>query len=144
MTERWALRYLDMAKLIASWSKDPSTKVGAVIVNPHNEIISLGYNGLPKGVKDSVSRLHDRETKLSMTVHAEQNALLFAHESVRDCTLYVYPFMPCSNCAGLIIQSGIKEVVTYSYETVNWVKSFEVSKAMFNEAGVKLTTFQEK
>lgn len=142
--KRWQVRYLDMAKLIASWSKDPSTKVGAVIVNPHNEIISLGYNGLPKGVKDTADRLFDRETKLSMTVHAEQNALLFAHESVRDCTLYVYPFMPCSHCAGLIIQSGIKEVVTYSYETLHWVKSFEVTKSMFKEAGIKLTMLEER
>jgi dCMP deaminase len=133
-----------MAKLIASWSKDPSTKVGAVIVNPHNEIISLGYNGLPKGVKDTVSRLNDRDTKLSMTVHAEQNALLFAHESVRGCSIYIWPFMPCSHCAGLIIQSGIKEVVSYKYETINWVKSFQVTQDMFNEAKVKLTLLEDK
>lgn len=105
--QKWDLRYLTLAKLVASWSKDPSTKCGAVIVNPNNEIVSIGFNGFPKSVIDSEERLNNRQTKLQMMVHAERNALIFAKQDLHKCTIYTYPMMACSECAAMIIQAGI-------------------------------------
>ena len=92
--KRWDLRFLEMSQLVASWSKDPSTKVGAVIIDDDRRVISLGYNGFPKGVADD-KRLDDREEKYKIVVHAERNALLFANINVKNCSIFTYPFMPC-------------------------------------------------
>ena len=140
---KWDDRFLVLAKLIGSWSKDPSTKVGAVIVDCNNRIISVGYNGFPKGVKDNKERLNDRESKYDIIIHAEANALSFASKSVEGCTLYTYPFQPCSRCAGLIIQHGIKRVVSQkdskaSERTMSWGKNFELANTLFSEAGVEM------
>ena len=132
---KWDNRFLDMAKLVATWSKDPSTKVGAVITDDNNRVISLGYNGFPKNIQDN-DRLFDRETKYNIVVHAEANALMFASKSVEGCTLYTWPFQPCSKCAALIIQSGIKRVVTVVQNDDRWEKNFKISKELFSEAGV--------
>ena len=91
---KWDQRFLELAKLVSTWSKDPSTKVGAVIAHDR-KIISVGYNGFPEGVLDTAERYYDRETKYKYMVHAERNALLFANTSVKGMTLYTYPFMPC-------------------------------------------------
>ena len=109
--KKWHMRFLEMAKMVGSWSKDPSTQVGAVIVDDDRRVISLGYNGFPKGVADN-QRLDDRKEKYKMIVHAERNALLFANTSVKDATIFTYPFMPCPICTGMIIQSGIRRVVS--------------------------------
>ena len=82
--KRWDMRFLEMAQLVASWSKDPSTKVGATIVDDDRRVISVGYNGFPKGVADN-KRLEDRDEKYKMIVHAERNALLFSNTSVKNC-----------------------------------------------------------
>ena len=84
---KWNMRFLEMAKMVGSWSKDPSTKVGAVIVDDNRRVVSLGYNGFPKGVADN-NRLEDRNEKYKMIVHAERNALLFANVSVKDATIF--------------------------------------------------------
>jgi dCMP deaminase len=133
----WDQRFLKMAGLVASWSKDPSTQVGAVIVDVERRVLSLGYNGFPKGISDD-KRLDNRETKYKMVVHAECNALLFASKSLVGCTMYTYPFMPCSSCAGMIIQSGITRVVSRKTFKHRWEDNFEVSRDMFKEANVKL------
>lgn len=139
---KWHYRFLNIAKEVSSWSKDPSTKVGAVIVDKDQRFISLGYNGFPKGVKDTIEKLKDREQKYKHMVHAERNALLFANKSLKGCTIYTYPFMPCSECASMIIQSGIKKVFSFpseeTYGAERWNESFKISKNMFKEAGVKL------
>lgn len=135
---KWDRRYLGLAKHISEWSRDPSTKVGAVIVDPRNQIVSLGFNGLPRGVEDSDARLSDRPTKYKMIVHAETNALAFAERSVHGCTVYTYPFMPCCRCAGAIIQAGIREVVAPMLNNVRWAEDFALSQQMFNEANVQL------
>lgn len=109
----WSERFLDLASYIAEWSKDPSTKCGAVITRG-NKIISLGFNGFPSGVLDYDARLNDRELKYKMVIHAEVNALLFAKGDLSDCTLYVVPMPPYSRCAAQIIQAGIKKIVTVS------------------------------
>ena len=137
-SRKWDERFIDLAKLVGSWSKDPSTQVGAVIVDDKKRIISVGYNGFPRGVEDSEKRLVDREQKYAIIVHAEMNALAFARGSVEGCTLYTWPFQPCSRCAGFIIQSGIKRVVTIEHSSERWNTNFNLSKELFSESGVKL------
>lgn len=137
----WNQRYLNIAKQIASWSKDPSTKVGAVIVGDKNQIISQGYNGFPRGFKDSLDRLYNRETKYKFTIHAEANALynaLYNGASVNGTTIYVHGLPVCVECAKAIIQSGIKRVVYDSLPKENWKQSNEDALKLFSEAGVEV------
>ena len=136
----WDTRFLDLAEHISKWSKDPSTKVGAVIVDSQRRIVSTGYNGFPVGVMDSYDRLTDRDNKYEMIIHAEANAILFAHQHMNGMTLYTTPFQPCSRCASLIIQSGISRVISYEIEESKnrWVDSFKLAKELFDEAGVEL------
>ena len=138
--KKWDLRFIEMARNAASWSKDPSTQVGAIIVDDDKRVISVGYNGFPKGVTDD-ERLDDREEKYKMIVHAERNALLFANKDVKNCNLFTYPFMPCSVCAGMVIQAGIKRVVTVKNNNARWQKDFVVSRQMFKEAEVDLIEY---
>tara|TARA_R100001463_G_scaffold91898_3_gene146635 strand:- start:69 stop:503 length:435 start_codon:yes stop_codon:yes gene_type:complete len=135
---KWDERFIELAKLVGSWSKDPSTQVGAVIVDDDKRIVSIGFNGFPKGVKDSQKRLVDRDEKYAIIVHAEANALMFANRSVEGCTLYTWPFQPCSRCAGLIIQSGIKRVVSVIHDDDRWKKNFSISRKLFDESGITL------
>lgn len=139
--ENWDIRFLDLCKLVSTWSKDPSTKVGAVIVDENRRIVSIGFNGLPAGVEDTPERLVDRDNKLHMVVHGDANAILFAQRDLRGCTMYTYPFHPCARCAGLIIQSGIISVISpeapEEVET-RWGDSLSVAREMFDEAGVEL------
>ena len=135
----WNERFLALAHHIAQWSKDPSTKVGAVIVRPNRTIASVGYNGFPRGVNDSDERYNDRPTKYAMTVHAEANAILSADQRLDGCTLYVTPLHPCSSCAALIIQSGITRVVAQMpHNPDHWKDSFAHARVMFDEAGVEV------
>jgi dCMP deaminase len=136
----WDRRFLEMAQLISSWSKDPSTRVGAVIVDKNHRIVSLGYNGFPYKVHDFPYRLENRELKLQMTVHAEINAILFANKSVENCTLYIWPMQPCAKCASVIIQSGITRVVSpNSSLRPEWQNSFNIANNMFEEANVEMS-----
>lgn len=137
----WDKRYLDLAEFVASWSKDPSTKVGAVIVRPDKTIASVGFNGLPRGVEDSEARLLNRDLKYPMTVHAEVNAILHAREPLHGYTIYVAPLNPCSDCAGVIIQSGIKRVVARAERNPRWLESNALAQTMFEEAGIKSEFF---
>lgn len=138
-TTNWHNRYLDMAELVAGWSKDPSTQVGAVVVSPQNFVVSVGFNGFPRGIEDN-DRLNQRGTKYMNIIHAEMNALMFATSSVRGCSLYTYPFQPCSQCAAAIIQSGIKKIITKKLSNVQpkWYNDFSNARDMFNEAGIEL------
>jgi dCMP deaminase len=139
---KWDLRFLDMAKLISTWSKDPSTRVGALIIDTNNRVVSMGYNGFPKHVSDD-DRLQDRDTKYKIIVHGEMNAILFANKSLEYCTLYTYPFMPCPRCAGMIIQTGISRIVSYNNMPDRWAADFELSKQLFSEANIDLTLYTE-
>ena len=109
--QRWDARFLEMAKVVASWSKDPSTKVGAVIVRPDKTVCSVGFNGFPRFVDDSPGQYADRNIKYPQVKHAEENAILFAREHLAGYTLYVYPLRTCCPCSGDVIQAGIKRVV---------------------------------
>lgn len=131
---KWDYRYLELAKHVATWSRDPSTKVGCVIVRPDKTIASVGFNGFPRGVNDD-ERLNDREVKLSMILHAEQNAVLSAHERLDGCTAYVWPMPPCSHCAAVLIQAGILRVVAPAPQR-RWVESCLIGREMLREACV--------
>lgn len=137
--DRW---FLDMAKFVSTASKDPSTKVGAVIVDPMKRVVSMGFNGFPRGIEDD-DRLHDRETKLSIVLHAEQNACVTSQRPVDGCTVYVWPLPPCSRCASLLIQSGIKRVVSPP-PLERWRESCELSAVLFGEAGVETKMIAEE
>ena len=143
--EGWDGNFLDLASHVSKWSKDPSTKVGAVIVRPDNSVASLGYNGFPRRVDDAEARLADRPTRLLMTVHAEVNAILSSYERLQGCTLYVSPFFPCANCAAAVIQAGIVRVVTWlgvaKEAEARWVEHAYVARLMFAEAGVEITEY---
>ena len=135
--KKWDERYIKLAEYIADWSKDPSTKVGAVIVDDKGRIVSLGFNGFPQKISDN-DRLNDRDKKYNVIVHAEANAILFANRDLSGCTIYTYPFQPCSSCSGLIIQSGIKRVVTVRDDNPRWKQDFYISEQMLTEAGVHI------
>jgi len=133
----WDKRFLDLAEHVAQWSKDPRTKVGAVIVDEKKRVISVGYNGLPRGVCDDDERYEERETKHLFVAHAERNALDNAPLMVDDCTLYV-PLVPCNECAKSIIQKGIRRVVSYVPERDGTGFNWNITSAMFVEAGIEL------
>ncbi len=139
---KWNDRFLRLAAEVATWSKDPRRKVGAVIVRPDRTIAALGYNGFPRGVHDTQDRLIDREAKNRFVVHAELNSILSAREPLQGYTLYVTPYAPCASCAGAIIQAGIKTVITdfpgVKGVSPDWLASFDTSRKMFVEAGVEL------
>ena len=136
---KWQKRFFDMAYLVSSWSKDPSSQIGAVIVDSQNRVISTGFNGLPVGVKDTNERLGDRATKYKMILHAEENAIMFAKQNLNGCSIYVTKMPPCAHCAALIIQSGIKNVYVPDVEIPErWRESTEMTRQMFKEAGVNL------
>lgn len=140
MNEKWDLRFLNLAKEIATWSKDPSTKVGCVIAN-EKFIVSLGFNGFPKNMNDDKVLYYDRETKYSRTIHAELNAILNTKQSLIGLTIYCTLF-PCSNCALHIIQSGIKRLVSPKIDLEKdslWIDSFNKSKSFLDEAEVDIT-----
>lgn len=141
----WDYRFLDLADHVARWSRDPSTKVGAVIVDDKNRVISIGYNGVPRGVDEP--KIGDREGKLLRTIHAEENALAFAYRDVEGCRMYV-SFPPCAHCAAQIIQRGIKEVIYRSDAPGireffdRWAGNLQEAWAMFEEAGIEARSMQ--
>jgi dCMP deaminase len=141
----WDHRFLCMARLVASWSKDPSTKVGCVIADDQHRILSTGFNGLPRGIDDDAGLLTNRDAKLSTIIHAETNALLLATRSVAGATCYVWPVPPCAHCSCLLIQSGIVKVVAPvpPEEFISrWGISLISAADLLIEAGVELTLVQ--
>lgn len=139
-TNLWDRRFLKDAAEKASWSKDPSTKCGSVIVDSKRRKVSEGYNGFARGVKDTPFRLENRDEKYELTIHAEVNAILFSKQDLEGCTLYVVPMGPCSRCASLIIQAGISRVVAPKLTDdlkERWGSSVSRSRQIFKEAGVE-------
>lgn len=140
MDRKWDKRFIDVARLHATFSKDPSTQVGAVIVDRDRREVSTGFNGFPKNVKDTKERLENREVKLQLTLHAEENALAFARGDLRGCTIYItHP--PCAHCAAQIIQHGITEVVAVEAPpemAERWKTGLDLARDMLMEAHVAL------
>ena len=140
----WNKRFLNLATHISDWSKDPSTKVGCVVVGPDREIRSTGFNGLPRGIEDNSERLNNREIKYPMICHAEENAIMHAARigiSLKGCTAYV-TWPPCTRCARSLIQAGILTVIYPKNTEIpdRWASDFELSINMFKEAGIELKT----
>ena len=139
--EAWHSYYLKMAEVVASKSKDPSTKTGAVIVRPDWTVASTGYSGFPRWMDDSPGLYEDRQVKYDRIIHCEMNAILTAHEPVEGYTLYTWPLASCSRCAVHVIQAGIARVVYPSipeYMEGRWAGSLEKSLSYFKECGVEV------
>jgi dCMP deaminase len=135
----WDARWMDLASLVATWSKDRSRKTGAVVVDQRNVVVALGWNGFPRGVDDEVERRHARPAKYQWTEHAERNALYNAAAngiSTRGCRLYI-PWYPCADCARGIIQSGISEVIAFEpdWNDPTYAADFATVREMFEEVG---------
>lgn len=145
-TPKWDARFLALAEFFSRWSKDPSTKVGAVIVDDRRRVVALGFNGFPQGMPDRPEDYANREEKYSRVVHAEINAILLADRSVTGMTLYTYPFLPCDRCAVQVIQAGIRRVVAPKPTTdqlARWGSAFERTRMYFGEAGVEVIETDE-
>lgn len=141
--KKYDRRFLSLAKEISTWSKDPSTRVGSVIVDKDNRIVSVGYNGFARNVKDSKERLNNRDTKYSLTIHAEVNAILFSDRSLDGCSIYTYPFMPCSSCASVIIQKGLSRIISIETDIERWKKNLSLSRDIIAESGVILEEYHK-
>jgi len=136
---KWDERFLRLANEAATWSKDPSTKVGAVIAQGKH-VVSLGFNGFPAGMRDEPHLYNDREVKYERVIHAEVNAILNARQPVVGSTIYVNR-PPCCNCSLYIVQAGVQRVVCEvdsSEEFMNrWRASMQKTKAFFEEANIE-------
>lgn len=147
---RWDRHFLALAFAHAKMSKDPSTKVGAVIVGPDLELRSVGFNGFPRGIKDSKDRLEDRALKMDLIVHAEMNAVLAAARvgiPLKGCSMYIvatdksgarWGGPPCVRCAVESIQAGICEIISLPRKSVpsRWSESLDKSQSVLAEAAI--------
>lgn len=138
----WDERWMSLALFFAQWSKDQSRKVGAVIVDDEMGLVAQGWNGFPRGVNDTFPERHERPEKYEWTKHAEENAFLNAARNgirTKGCTLYV-PWFPCANCAGDIVQAGIKTVVAYKPDMTDphWGANMNRATTILMEGGVKI------
>lgn len=134
---QWDTRFLEMAKLVASWSKDPSTKVGCLLVDDNRRIVGQGFNGFPRGMRDD-GRLYDKAEKHKYVIHAEVNALLGGGLlPTTGTTAYIWPLHPCPSCAAKLIQAGVRRVVA-AKPSKHHEEKYELAKveALFLECGI--------
>ena len=141
----WDTYFMGVALLSSKRSKDPNTQVGACIVNEDNKIVGIGYNGFPIGIKDTEYSWDNKgdflDTKYPYVVHAEANAILNSTTNLKNCRIYVTLF-PCNECAKLIIQSGIKEVI-YMNDKYCCTDNNKSSKKMFDTVNIKYRKINE-
>lgn len=140
MASKWDIRYLQFAHHVSTWSKDPSTQTGAVIVKPNKTVLSVGFNGFPQNMSDSPLLYDNREEKYSRIVHCEVNALILAEGSARGCTLYTWPFASCDRCCVQMLQAGIARFVYPSipaHLVERWGTLLDKTKKYLAEAGVE-------
>ena len=146
-SEKWCVRFLHLASTVAKWSKDPSTKVGAVIVTEEGDPVSFGFNGFPKGVCEHPERL-DRPQKYDFSEHAERNAIYLSRRDLRNTVMFV-TCLPCCDCTRGIIQAGIRTLVVdrdyyksikdgSSILTPDFKRQKENTRVMLKEAGVNV------
>lgn len=142
MDDKWKRRFFSLAKEVSTWSKDPSTKIGAIVVDDDKRVLTQAYNGLSRGIEDSLERLTNRELKYELINHAEMNCIFNACSngvSLKNGSMYVYGLPICVNCAKGIIQVGIKEVnILSKFYTERWEDSWGKAKMLFEEADVKI------
>jgi dCMP deaminase len=144
---KWDHRFVRVAHEVQSWSKDPSTKCGCVLVKDRR-ILSTGYNGLPANLSDSLERYQDREFKLAAIIHAEKNALFNAAKNgtnTTGCTAYI-TWPPCSQCASALIQAGVSKVVCPHPNSgpERWRENFVLANNLLYEAGVEVFYYYEE
>ena len=136
---KWDARWLEMAGIVSTWSKDPSTQIGAIAVRD-KRLISTGYNGFPRGIQDLDDRWNNREEKYKYVVHAEMNCIYNANyhnQSLKGSTMYIVGLPVCHECAKGIIQAGVIRVVAeFKDAPLKWAKSTEITEKMFKEADV--------
>ena len=141
-TNKWTSRFLGLAEFVSGWSKDPSTKVGAVIVGENKAVISVGFNGFAASMPDDEELYANRDEKYSRIIHAEINALLFTGRPIPPgSTLYTWPVIPCDRCVVQMIQAGIKKFVAPKpTEDMNsrWGKALEKTRKYVKECGGEL------
>lgn len=140
LSKKWDRRFLDLARFVSEWSKDPSTQTGAVIVNPNKSIVSIGFNGFPIGMGDVSSRYENREEKYSRIIHCEVNALIFAGKLPTGCSLYTWPFLSCDRCVVQMLQAGITRFVApvaNADQLTRWGAAFERTRDYIAEAGME-------
>jgi len=139
LSSNWDSRFLSVATTIASWSKDPSAKIGAIAVKDRT-VIAQGYNGFPRNIKDNINRYNDRAIKYKYIVHAEMNCIYNAANngvSLRNSTVYVIGLPVCHECAKGLIQVGVTRVVSpLQVIPDHWKDSSDLTKELFKEAGV--------
>ena len=137
---KWDNRWLEIAQLISTWSKDPSTQIAAIAVKD-KRLIATGYNGFPRNIKDLNDRWSNKEEKYKYVVHAEMNCIYNANyhnQSLKGSTMYVVGLPVCHECAKGIVQVGVTRVVThYDKLPLKWSKSNSITEKIFKEAGVK-------
>jgi dCMP deaminase len=136
MSEKWDKRFLELAAHVSQWSRDPSTKVGAVIARPDHTIVSLGFNGFPRGMNDDPELYNNRDEKYSRIIHGEVNCLIHAYQRVDGYSLYTYPLGCCDRCAVQLAQAGIKRFIfpkTPSDLLVRWGSITEKTKKYLDE-----------
>lgn len=148
MKTNWDSRFMNLARHVAEWSKDKNTKVGAIIVDDENTILSIGYNGFCRGADDSIQERYERPIKYLYTEHAERNSIYNAVRSgvcLKGAKIYL-PWFPCTDCARAIINSGIKTVVATEpdYDMEKWGDLFKVSYEMLSECGVKIQWYSDE
>ena len=142
---KWDKRFISiLVNEITTWSKDPSTKVGAVLVDAERTKIVPGYNGFPRVDQDKALTYDDRDEKYNRVVHAEVNAILNSG-GCKDHTLYVYPLFPCEKCAPIIAQAGIKRIVAPTVpKDSRWYNSYLISKRLLLEWGLEIEEYDRK
>jgi dCMP deaminase len=143
--ENWDKKFIKLSKHISEWSKDKNKKVGAVIVDNDNIVLSMGYNGIPRGCDDSDECRYERPTKYLFTEHAERNAIYHAARhgvSLKNCKMYVTLF-PCADCARAMIQSGITKIIAPepNLEHEVWGTHFKAAIQMMEEANIQIILF---
>lgn len=143
MSSDWKFRYLSLAKEISSWSKDPSSKIGAIAVGKKGNVLAQGYNGFPRNISDTFDRYQNREEKYSLIVHAEMNCIYNATyngTSLDGSTLYIWGLPMCSECAKGAIQVGVEAVYWGTDREIPdlWLQSLEKTKEMLSEANVSI------
>ena len=136
---KWDARWLEIAGVVSTWSKDPSTKIGAIAVKD-KRLVSTGYNGFPRGIQDYDDRWNNREEKYKYVVHAEMNCIYNANyhnQSLKGSTMYIVGLPVCHECAKGIIQAGVIRVVAeFKDAPLKWARSTEITEKMFKEAGI--------
>ena len=139
MLNKWDKRWLEIAGVVSTWSKDPSTQIGAIAVKD-KRLVSTGYNGFPRGIQDYDDRWNNREEKYKYVVHAEMNCIYNANyhnQSLKGSTMYIVGLPVCHECAKGIIQAGVIRVVAeFKDAPLKWARSTEITEKMFKEAGI--------